>query len=327
MFLRTFFLAVALLVAALMAIYRVDLSDPFAETAADGQCRTLDMFTSQDIAEIKHEHAAAHERFDLGLFGSSRVLMVGSSDIESQPSRFFNFAVGGMSLRQSVALLESLAAAKRAPRQALIGFDNMATQFYGNAEWPPMPERLVHVYRDLIEPEARQTLGLNARIRMAWRHMWTIWQTAKQSLGTRRLRARMSEINSNNETDCYRADGSRKVRESLVPTKITLTPPAKQSVPPGYLDNDMARLAAIGDSEIIVFETPLAPGLVSAGPISAATRAAWLTACAAHGLTCVPAPVTVQSESGPYWSDVSHSPAAALGRYLAGLSGGIVPKQ
>ena len=76
MFLRTFFLAVALLVAALMAIYRIDLSDPFAEPAADGQCRTLDMFTAQYIAEIKHEHAEAHERFDLGLFGSSRVGIV-----------------------------------------------------------------------------------------------------------------------------------------------------------------------------------------------------------------------------------------------------------
>jgi hypothetical protein len=327
MFLRTFFLAVALLVAGLMAIYRVDLSDPFAETAADGKCRTLDMFTPQDIAEIKYEHAEALERFDLGLFGSSRVLMVGSSDIDSRSSRFFNFAVGGMSLRQSVALLESLAAVKRAPRLVLIGFDNMTAQFYGNAEWPPMPERLVHVYRDLIEPEARQTLGLNARIRMAWRHMWTFWQTAKQSLGTSRLRARMFEVNPNNETDCYRSDGSRKRRENFAPTKITLTPPAKQSVPPGYLDNDMARLAAIGDSKIIVFETPLAPGLVSSDPISAATRAAWFTACAAHGLTCVSAPVTVQSESGPYWSDVSHSPAAALGRYLAGLSDGIVPTQ
>jgi len=327
MFLRTFLLTVALLVAGLMVIYRVDPSNPFAEAAADGQCRTLDLFTAQDIAEIKYEHAEAHKRFDLGLFGSSRVLMVGSSDIKSQPSRFFNFAVAGMSLRQSVALLESLAAAKRAPRRALIGFDNMAMQFYGNAEWPPMPERLVHVYRDLIAPEAGQTLGLNARIRMAWRHMWTFWQTVKQSLSTSRLRARVSEANPNNETDCYGADGSRKQRENFAPTKITLTPPAKQSVPPGYLDHDMARLAALGDSEIIVFETPLAPGLVSADPISAATRSAWLAACTAHGLTCVPAPVTVQSESGPYWSDASHSPAAALGRYLAVLSGGIAPKQ
>ena len=141
---------------------------------------------------------------------------------------------------------------------------------------------------------------------MAWRHMWTFWQTAKQSLGTSRLRARMSEVNPNNETDCYRSDGSRKRRESFAPTKITLTPPAKQSVPPGYLDNDMARLAAIGDSEIIVFETPLAPGLVSSDPISAATRAAWLTACAAHGLTCVSAPVTACSPRVAHIGAMSH---------------------
>ena len=327
MFLRTFFLAVAVLVAGLMLIHRVDPSNPFAAAASDGQCRTLDRFTAQDMAEIKYEHAEAQERFDLGLFGSSRVLMVDNSDIESQPGRFFNFAIGGMSLRQSVALLESLAASKRAPRRVLIGFDNMAMQFYGNAEWPPMPERLVHVYRDLIAPEARQTLGLNARVGMAWRHMWTFWQTVKQSFSTSRLRARVSEANLNNEMHCYGEDGSRKQRESFAPTKITLTPPVKQRVPLGYLDHDMARLAAIEDSEIIVFETPLAPSLISAGPISAVTRAAWLAACAAHGLTCVPAPVTEQSESGPYWSNASHSPAAALGRYLAVLSSGIVPKQ
>ena len=65
-------------------------------------------FPEEDLAEFKFQHAKKKEIYDIGLFGNSHVLMVGSKNIKFTNQEFFNFGIPGNSFRQSVSFLNEL---------------------------------------------------------------------------------------------------------------------------------------------------------------------------------------------------------------------------
>jgi hypothetical protein len=59
-----------------------------------------------DLKEIKIRHALRVERFDVGLFGNSRIIQVSQADFNYGNGRFFNFAIPGSSIRNSISMLD-----------------------------------------------------------------------------------------------------------------------------------------------------------------------------------------------------------------------------
>ncbi|HWV55305.1 hypothetical protein [Pseudorhodoplanes sp.] len=84
----------------------------------------LDALSADALTQLK---LGVRHTFDIGLFGNSRSIMVGSQELDT-PCSFFNYSIPGTTFRTSVALLEALAAQNRAPNLAVISLDNLEIQ-------------------------------------------------------------------------------------------------------------------------------------------------------------------------------------------------------
>ena len=282
----------------------VGVTAPFSEPSFRYRTR-MDQLTVPDIVMLKADHAAARERFDVGLFGNSRAVEVSAEDIGPSSGRFFNFAVGGTPFRQSVALIEYLNRRNRAPALAVISVDNHALGFDGLIYWPMlMPGRFAWdraAWRDLTSTALEQMKGYPAGI-------------------AARLRYLAAGLTSNNSAEpTYQLDGSRRARPGR-PAAVGEFKSAE--VQPYYLsmiDADMARLASIARNgiRIIIYESPLHPSIAplhvgEGNPL----RDHFNAACRREGIECHDAPELGSAEA---WYDCCHAPPAALGRFIAVL--------
>jgi hypothetical protein len=89
-----------------------------------------------DVLLVKYGHALHSPRFRYGLFGNSRAVAVSHRDLGLPASEFFNFAVGGTSFRQSVAMVQMLHDACKLPDTVIISLDNHDINFFSHAYWP-----------------------------------------------------------------------------------------------------------------------------------------------------------------------------------------------
>jgi len=286
----------------------------------------------------KLAHAQLAPRYDIGLFGNSRVVMVSRSDVDLNGRTFFNFAVPGQSVRTSIALLEDLVQRKKTPRIVLIGFDNAALEFYQNPD-TRRPWTLVRAFlRDLLVRASE--ISLKDRARMAFRHVYSVWLVgAYRYFNFRQLRqglayrfdAHFSAAGPAADPK-YRPDGSRRQQRLKPAAQLQRLIYAIPSVLQGYLAADLRRLAAVArqaNVQVVLFETPLAPGaLVGAGSPSAnvrRTRKTLRRVCASEKLICRLTPDN-RLDAGALWADGSHPGALGLGRFVTRLIGQTVKK-
>jgi len=290
--------------------------DPF--DVAAGRALALDRLPASDIVAIKLRHALAHPPYEIGLFGNSRSVEVTSAHLGLAPGRFFNFSVGGMSIRQSIASLEELAAADKAPRVALISFDNAITQFYANPDYPAGPARWRLAVHDIYAGARDPAVSRSEWLRMGWRHTVTEWNQFKQLFSIQVLRARLRP----DGPTTYERDGARPggVAPAAAPALLSPQPP---SVLAGYIKIDLARLAVLQARgiRIVIYESPIYPAQrqleASASDGAArAVRTALLQNCRALGLTCHLAPAIGEPGKPPFWSEASHPPPGPLGAWL-----------
>jgi len=75
-----------------VAIYVPD-EDPYA-VKPKHQLVSLDELPLPVFAELKFRHVKRQPRYDIGLFGNSRSLGVGTRHLSLGDCRFFNFSVG-----------------------------------------------------------------------------------------------------------------------------------------------------------------------------------------------------------------------------------------
>lgn len=85
----------------------------------------VDILPSDELAPLKFLRAINNPPTDIGLFGSSRILMIGVDDLAMLGHRMFNFALGGQSVRQSVRLLDELYGTGKASAIAVIAMDHV----------------------------------------------------------------------------------------------------------------------------------------------------------------------------------------------------------
>lgn len=324
---RAFVVVLGLAFVALVALQSAPGGDPF--NPANRELRgILDQLPAEDIAALKIRHADAVARFDVGVFGNSRAIQVSARDIGVEERSFFNFAVPGTSIRQSVLLLERRADIGKLPRRIFVSFDNAALEYYGNPVYPRPPRRWMSAVRDLAQGFGNPEIGLGGVARMAWRHAFTEWRALVGLLSAQHLRTRLFASAKNEGKPAYFADGSWPRYGLGEWRRLKPLAALAPSIMPEYLAYDLSRLAAIRAEgvRLLVYESPLAPGLSHASSDNAkAVRKRFLAACAALDIACASAPELGGNGVPPYWDDSSHAPGPLLGAWLAGqiISGGL----
>ncbi len=331
------FLACLVLLAISAVVLRgVPFSADVFRAGDDGGLRRLAGLPIHDLAALKRRHAAASPRYDVGLFGNSRAVQVAAADIGIDERRFFNFAVPGTTLRQSVELLELLVADGSAPRIAVISVDNAVLHFQSRLAYPGLVRRLpaaiAGIWRIWRSDDGGWLLAARALVddvRTGWaqiRHVYSFGQIYNRlSFMFPGLLAPRNRFDLT-----FRRDGSRPMAPPPAPTAPTTLPPERPFVlAEAYLAQDLPRLARIQASgvTVLLYESPLYPGdavqtAAAEAPHARRLRALFRAQCQALALACLPAARLGRAGAEPYWPDCCHAPAALLGPYLAGLIAG-----
>ncbi len=331
------FLACLCLLAIGAVVFRgVPFAEDVFETGDAEGLRRLAGLPIHDLAALKRRHAASVPRYDIGLFGNSRAVQVGVADIGIDDARFFNFAVPGTTLRQSVELLELLVEDGSAPRVAVISVDNAVLHFQSRLAYPGLIRRLPdaaagawQIWRSADDGWIMAVRALVDDIKTGWaqiRHVYSFGQIYS------RLSFMFPDVFAAPTVFelAFRRDGSRPIAMPSARTDPMTLPSAKPFVlAQAYMKQDLARLARIQAQGVIVllYESPLYPGdAVQTAATEAADarplRALFYERCRTLALTCLPAARLGRTAVPPYWPDCCHAPAVLLGPYIADLLAG-----
>lgn len=324
---RAFVAVVGMLTALIAALQLFPLrKDVFAIDDPD-RLAILNELPAPDVAELKLGHAMAVPRYDVGLFGSSRVLNVSAADVGLPRARFFNFALPGQSVRMTVSVLEALARRGKAPRVAVISLDNLELQYFAN---PPLfwgrPLNDLGLALSAPDMVLRDRLIIVERYAMnAWDFLTELWSAVRLE---RRFQLALSwPAAGHSDKTAYRDDGSHAEKPASGEPIPPLRRQSRQVVPALFHD-DLVRLARLQRSgtRVIIYESPLEPNAARfvtsrPAPYAVRQREQLFADCRELGLECHGAP---RLRADALWSDASHPPAAQLGRYIAfylGVSG------
>lgn len=275
------------------------------------------LLPSDEIATLKLQHAERKPAYDVGLFGNSRVFMVGKDELGLRGRRFFNFAIGGQSVRQSIRLLDGLRMRGKAPAIAIISMDYAELGLPGGlGVFPGPPRRWLQEAIDIWiawkheGPRSAIIQIINAgsaeeqQMAITFNHFYVL--------------AKLSALAGvAGPATSFRADGSLKETHSA--GDVSISPLPQRADTYVQLEYDFARLAAIRDAgtRVIIYESPVAPRLMSLddGRLSANARAVrrrFHEACVKFRLECYGPPLL----TGEAWFDRDHAPAALLAAWL-----------
>jgi hypothetical protein len=293
-------------------------------------------FPASEITRLKLDHAIEAPRYDVSLFGNSRSEMVGRAELRLSECRFFNHSGSGESIRNSLGLLEYLAARGKAPRLALISFDHMELAMIANPASLPFGAKWKFALKDLTFAAVAE-MSLKDTVRLAARYARGIWRSVTSAFssgwlleaarGTLRGDLAPSPVLPGT-TKGYRSDGSFFTRAERTVSPPTFKPATGDEFIDALLKNDLVRLKALegrgknGVEKIVIYESPLAPPFDKRYAVAprlriAAHRKAYSNACRSLGLTCLAAPPPGAIEPDKKaWRDATHPPLMGLARYL-----------
>jgi hypothetical protein len=320
-----------LAISSLLLVAVRDLPRDVDAFTADQQQRrkVLSLLPAGDAIEVKLAHAQKAERYQVGLFGNSRALMVDSASL-GRPESFFNFAITGVTFATILAMLERLEAMGKLPAVALISFDH---PLIAHPPYPAPDTSLLRRWRrylldfawavrsDDVDWRTIQA-NLAEQAGAEWSRLRGIFSFEQLRLVMAyRFPTRIPVI----EVAPYRQDGSRPEQ---LPEGGSRTDMALRASP--YLmalELHMQHLAQIAERNrmrVVLYRSPVHPAVLASAPANAAAQALEMqfrTACQRLVLDCRGVPDMGNPAEPPYWPDGNHAPAARLGAYLGGVIG------
>lgn len=286
-----------------------------------------DRLPVDDVLQVKYRHALQQERFNYGLFGNSRIVGVSHRDLGLPQGQVFNFAVGGISFRQSVALVQLLHDAGKLPEKVVISLDNHDIRYSSNLGWPgPLtaPEYYAGFFRDSYQTQP----GALLMAKVVKDTVMVLIHGLVSELSIEKLTARLAFAFGDPSTgkSTYDFFGARaQPPDTLSSGQHELE--RRAPIWPGTvvaIKADIARLGRIVESgvHIVIYESPISPELVpdldqQRDVATIVLRSNVQAACRTHKIVCLEAP-RLTSSSEP-WPDCCHAPPSVLGRYIAGL--------
>lgn len=315
-FILTVTVTVAGVVAALLALHSSSLSS--AVLREPDRRWILDQLPAGELASVKMRYANETGRFDIGLFGNSRIVMIGADTLNLPGARMFNFGVPGQSIRQSVRLISELRAIDKLPPTVVIGMDHVELGLPGgDGVFPSAVRRWF-----LIGVEAwklsrsigwRPTLVQIYNAASSERHMAAL--AFNPVYISNKLKA-LTAIKGHNAA--YRLDGSRDEGERAESPPAHLEIPRRADRYP-QLEYDFETLGALRREgfRIVIFESPLAPSLLARIELALSEHARNVRqrlhiACNSLKIECYGPPLL----TGPGWVERDHAPASLLGAWL-----------
>ena len=294
--------------------------------------RNLITFLPQDQrAALTVKHAIDSLRYDIGLFGNSRIEMIGQKHIGEQYGHLFNFAIPKSSFRQSIRLIEELFRNNKAPRICIISLDhlglNSGTQKRG--AFPGFPTRIIQKTSEMLAETQQNKLGVIDVCKYAY---WIIVNEVRMiycKININLLIVRLQlylpafSIGTFNDAQPYRQDGSF----------VQLLPPV-EGVPPANTYNGtesypllkydfkiLGKLVHEG-IRVIVYESPLSATVRQAvengmRQSSRSLRKDIIDASKENGVEFYGSPVF--DNDSLTWPDTTHPPAQLLGGWLRSL--------
>ena len=280
----------------------------------------------------KMTHALNSSRFDIGLFGNSRSLEFGKKHLLNQDLTFFNFSIGGESIRNSVQMLETLAKYGKTPRLAIVSVDNFDLQFYSNSSAAPFLMRLKYISKDFLAGIKFKEISIYQIGKMIWRHLWIEYNLLKQRITVSTANALRDKLVNpwinpiappNPRWATFLADGSRPVHFKPRPNPAgILFTSVRPQVLDGYLLIDLLRLSKLNDeiTQIVLYESPLIPN-INFDPNNAWHKSAqedrtlFYSTCLKLKLVCLQFAMPDSVPTG-LWRDSSHAPPEFLGYLL-----------
>jgi len=314
---------------------------PVSPFVPDGaRFRDQTMFGVDGWSKAKIEHARHLPRFDVGLFGNSRILMVSARSMGREPDRVFNFGVGGQSFRHSIYMAEQLAAFGKLPKTIIISFDHVALDYAGLwIEYHDVASSMIGFFRDIRglfrSPDARKsdfnTLVHTLPRRTAAR-MGHIFNLDRLGNKLQLFRRAYFDRPTSPATYDWRQDGSRQPSSKA---KTRMDPSSE--VDPGMLstdlrypllEDDLNRLVEAGrraGSKVIIYESPLNPALsseIEAGLDALAhdMRRRLFATCRKISLICFRAPKLPLNRGEAFWADLTHPPAEFIGAWISKIA-------
>lgn len=304
--------------------------DPFAKHHGQ-QLAPLDRMPLPVFAKLKFRHIENQPRYDLGLFGNSRSLNVGARHLSLGTCRFFNYSVPSESFRFTVANLERLQKAGKAPKLALISLDHFELQRYNNPISFFAAVRWKNALNDLLAGLTRDDIGPWDLLRMVWRHALIETRRFKMVFNPETFSSGIGNVFSTNHTfrkvapsqTGYHSDGSRS---SSAPEEkmglMTLVKPVSYQIRTGYFRFDLERLARIQKqgTQVVIYESPLEPKSAAIfqrrpSPQASQTRKTFERTCSKLVLRCYPSAGPLEGHAD-LWPNNTHPPAQVLSPYL-----------
>ena len=316
------------------------LKNPYGILAVDHQAKAtinLKGLPAASIINAKLSHGAGlNKAYEIAMFGNSRSIMVGAQHINAIQGRtFFNFSVGGTAFQQSVRSLEYLVSHGKAPRVAIISYDNAELQFVGVPYWPVAIFEVPRFIEDAAILLGEDYGTLHQRVKdlvklagyffgQAWHHFELMWNFKSLLHRIDHFIAIWLGVDLGPFPNLR--DGSRIQKPSNEQVNFEAFRP-QTSMP--RAENRflliglrrLARLAKTHEIRIIIYESPLAPPLAlkySSKPTEPAVETRrWIKrGCKNTILECYTAPI-FKIENSKHWPDCCHAPADKLGAFIS----------
>jgi len=312
--------------------------DPFNKTANVNLITAYGTLPVVGHVRGKFHHALNHPPYAVGLFGNSRIVMVGHEDLGMQAGEMFNFAVGGTSFLQSVSLLAELAKAGKAPDVSIISLDHPEMQFFGYSYWPEPLSKIMKIADDAklfyarTNGDDRPTIDTLKIFKNSIEHAWArtkeLWSfdVVRRYLNFLSVATGFAEKQPGKVE--YQSDGSTLAQPVLTRSLVEFSANrALSKMSNRYLENAIIRLSRLVSEyglKVVVYESPIAPEIErrlreAASSYAQATQQRTFSMCVQEGLDCRAAPVIEPPKDGPFWRDCCHAPPGQLGRFVRTL--------
>lgn len=285
----------------------------------------IDAWPEEDLHHIKYKHALENERYDVGVFGNSRAVMLQKSDVLVHENlsdvTFYNFSIPSTSFRNSLNLMESLSSRGKLPRLSIISFDNAVIQYADNGVEPLLLNRWGILLKEVLMYFVDQEISFHDFAYISWRHLLVEWRQFKK-LFDFNLLLRRNGISDFDTGTYYRSDGSQILDLELSDENIKPITTPSNFVLLSYLDYDLKRVAQLkkDGAEIIIYESPIYPDIEAPTLRQIKnTRDKLYQACKKYEINCYASPNLEGNSGSNKWSDSSHAPAPILGGWLYSL--------
>lgn len=324
-------LFIPLVLLGLLGLYVISLTPPPTDPFLDKSNTYLidpGPITPTISAHIKLAHAESQSRFKIGIFGNSRVLMIGADAFEYPKHSFFNFSISSESIHGTAIMLDRLYVLNKLPEITVIGLDNLNLQRDNTPISPFFWDRIKWITHNTLFALTKGQAPIRTIMRRIWRFAILEMIRLKVIFGPEMAQAglyRLMKMEIPNygalASSGFRPDGS--FRNKGRQAKINPIPQPSSLIDQLLLSETLQQInkTTKGNSQVFIFETPIYPDshlILNSDPLAHVikTRKLWHQKCSEFKFICMDAPL-IRGDTNNHWYDATHAPEGPWATFIS----------